>query len=85
VYQRLYSDIAQLFSVDVLTAYNGALLRVGLYLLIFWPTVGYYVYQDCKRRDRSSPRIRGIVYGFFGLLGLVAYISRKSRSKPADR
>jgi len=34
--------------MDLLTAYNGALLRIGLYLLIFWPTVGYYVYQDTK-------------------------------------
>jgi len=36
--------------MDILTAYNGALLRIGLYLLIFWPTVGYYVYRDSKNR-----------------------------------
>ena len=70
--------------MDIFTAYNGALLRMGLYLLIFWPTVGYYVYQDCKKRSRSSPHIRGFVYGFFGILGLIAYISRKSRSDSSD-
>ncbi len=63
--------------MDILSTYNGALLRVGLYLLIFWPTVGYYVYQDSKKRNRSSPHIRGVVYGFFGLLGLIAYIAQE--------
>lgn len=71
--------------MDILTAYNGALLRIGLYLLIFWPTVGYYVYRDSKRREYSSPRVRGFAYGFFGLLGLVMYISRRSRSERSDR
>jgi hypothetical protein len=71
--------------MDILTAYNGALLRIGLYLLIFWPTVGYYVYRDSKRLDYSSPHIRGFVYGFFGLLGLIVYISRRSGSEPSDR
>ncbi len=66
--------------MDILTAYNGALLRIGLYLLIFWPTVGYYVYRDSKNRNLSYPHIRGVIYGFFGLLGLISYISRKSKS-----
>ena len=71
--------------MDILTAYNGALLRMGLYLLIFWPTVGYYVYQDSKKRNCSSPHIRGFAYGFFGLLGLIAYISHKSRSGSSNQ
>ena len=71
--------------MDLLTAYNGALLRIGLYLLIFWPTVGYYVYQDSKKRNCTSPHVRGFVYGFLGVLGLIAYISRKSSSEPADQ
>ncbi|WP_193310767.1 hypothetical protein [Halorubrum halophilum] len=70
--------------MDLLTAYNGALLRIGLYLLIFWPTVGYYVYQDTKNRGRSSPHLRGAVYGFFGILGLVAYISRRTGDDASD-
>jgi hypothetical protein len=70
--------------MDILTAYNGALLRVGLYLLIFWPTVGYYVYQDNKKRSRSSPRLRGVIYGFFGILGLIVYISRKGGPDSSD-
>jgi hypothetical protein len=70
--------------MDILTAYNGALLRIGLYLLIFWPTVGYYVYQDSKNRGRSSPHRRGAVYGFFGILGLVVYISRRTGDDASD-
>lgn len=31
---------------DFLIAHNVALVRIGLYVPIFWPTVGYYVYQD---------------------------------------
>lgn len=69
--------------MDILTAYNGLLLRMGLYLLIFWPTVGYYVYQDSNKRGCSSPFIRGLTYGFFGILGLFVYFARKSRSNAA--
>lgn len=32
--------------MSLLTAYSGLLIRIGLYLFIFWPTVGYYVYAD---------------------------------------
>ncbi len=71
--------------MDILTAYNGALLRIGLSLLIFWPTVGYYVYQNSKKRNLSLPHIRGFIYGFFGILGLVSYIWRKSRSELSDQ
>ncbi len=42
--------IAPLQTGDLLTAYNGILVRMGLYILIFWPTVGYYVYQDSIKR-----------------------------------
>lgn len=66
--------------MDWLTAYNGLLLRVGLYLLIFWPTVGYYVYQDAKKRGLQSARIRGIGYGFLGILGLLVYMAQKERN-----
>ena len=72
-------------SMDVFTVYNGLFLRIGLYLLIFWPTVGYHVYQDAKKRGRSSPRLRGVVYGFLGLLGLVIYIATKKRGDAANQ
>jgi len=36
--------------MEFLSAYNGVLIRYGLYLLIFWPTVGYYVYKKSKSR-----------------------------------
>ncbi len=65
--------------MDWLTAYNGLLVRVGLYLLIFWPTVGYYIYRDATKRNLSSPKIQGVAYGVLGILGLVIYISQKAR------
>ena len=46
---------------------NGALLRIGLYSLLFWPTVGFYVYRDAKRRSASYPLARGVGFGLFGI------------------
>ncbi|OAQ52580.1 hypothetical protein HTG_13225 [Natrinema mahii] len=66
--------------MEWLSAYNGVLIRVGLYLLIFWPTVGYYVYEDSKKRGFFSPKIRGIAYWFLGVLGLFIYLSQKARA-----
>jgi hypothetical protein len=60
--------------MGLLIAYNGLLVRVGLYLLIFWPTVGYYVYSDSEKRGFSSPRLRGVVFGFLGLLGSLVHL-----------
>jgi hypothetical protein len=57
---------------------NGALLRIGLYLLLFWPTVGFYVYRDAKRRAVSRPLARGVGFGLFGIAGLLAYEARKT-------
>jgi hypothetical protein len=65
---------------DLLTAYNGALVRMGLYLLIFWPTVGYYVYQDSKQRDYSSPRLRAVALGALGILGLLIHLGLRHSS-----
>jgi uncharacterized membrane protein len=67
--------------MDPLAAYSGLFLRVGLYLLIFWPTVGYYVYHDSKQRDVSSPRLRGILYGVFGIAGVFVYLAQRERAK----
>jgi hypothetical protein len=52
--------------MSLLTAYSGLLMRMGLYLLIFWPTVGYYVYSDSEKKELSNPRLRGLVLGFLG-------------------
>jgi hypothetical protein len=60
--------------MSLLTAYNGLLVRVGLYLLVFWPTVGYYVYTDANRRGLARPRSRGVVLGFLGILGLLIHL-----------
>lgn len=67
--------------MEVLTAYSDLLVRVGLYLVIFWPTVGYYIYRDATNREISSPAIRGLAYGFFGILGLFVYLYQKTQSE----
>jgi len=51
-----------------LTACNGLLVCIGLYLLLFWLTVGYYVYSDSEKREFSNPQLRGVVLGILGLL-----------------
>ena len=61
--------------MSVLTAYGGLLIRVGLCLLVFWPTVGYYVYSDSKKQDLSNPQLRGLLLGFLRLAGLLVRLS----------
>jgi len=61
-------------TTELLTAYDGLVVRVGLYLAVFWPTVGYYVYDRSKKHGLPNPRLRGVIYGFFGILGLVVYM-----------
>jgi hypothetical protein len=60
--------------MSLLTAYSGLLVRVGLSLLVFWPTVGYYVYSDSEKREFSNPQLRGVVLGFLGVLGLLVHL-----------
>lgn len=73
--------------MDALVAYDGLLLRVGLYLLVFWPTVGHYVYRDrdAEGRGRPSPGLTGLVYGSLGLLGLALSLPRRDRRESMDR
>ncbi|MCX2818682.1 hypothetical protein EGH25_04870 [Haladaptatus sp. F3-133] len=65
---------------ELLTAYNGLVVRVALYVLVLGPPVGYYVYDDSKKRGLSRPRLRGFAYGVLGILGLFVYMARKARS-----
>lgn len=64
---------------SLLTAYGGLLIRVGLYLLVFWPAVGYYVYSDSETRELSNPRLRGLVLGFLGIVGLLIHLGLVGR------
>jgi len=65
--------------MSLLTAYSGLLVRMGLYLLIFWPTVGYYVYSDSEKKELSSPRLRGLILGFLGIIGLLIHLALVQR------
>ncbi|WP_458205420.1 hypothetical protein [Haladaptatus sp. NG-SE-30] len=66
--------------MDIFAAGNGAVLRFALYLLLFWPTVGYYVYRDSTRRGKSQPLARGLAIGAFGIAGLAVYLFRRDYS-----
>lgn len=63
------------------TVGDSLLLRVGLYLLAFWPTVGYYVYADSKRRGLSRPRLRAAALGFLGVAGLLVHLNLRGREQ----
>jgi hypothetical protein len=67
--------------MNLLTAYNGLLVRVGLYLLVFWPTVGYYVYSDSEKRGMVNSKLRGVVLGFLGILGLLIHLALVQRQE----
>jgi hypothetical protein len=60
--------------MDPLSAFNGVFIRFGLYILIFWPIVGYYVYVKSKEQGLSNPKKRGIVLGFLGIPGLLIHL-----------
>lgn len=70
--------------MDWLTPYTGLLVRAGLYLLVFWPTVGYYIYRDATERNLPSPKIRGVAYGVLGILGSAIYLSQKARGETSS-
>jgi hypothetical protein len=65
--------------MSLLTVYNGLFIRIGLYLLIFWPTVGYYVYADSEKRKLSNPQLRGLLLGFLGIVGLFIHLGLVQR------
>jgi hypothetical protein len=60
--------------MSLLAAYNGLLVRMALYLLVFWPTVGYYVFSDADKHELSNPKLRGFVLGFLGIPGLLIHL-----------
>lgn len=70
--------------MDPLTWGNGLLVRVGLYLLVFWPTVGYYIYTDLQKRGVNQPILKGIGYGVLGALGLFIYLAKREHAKAAQ-
>ena len=51
------------------------------YLLVFWPTVGYYVYDDSRRRGHAHPVARGVAFGFLGVVGVFVHL-RTRRERP---
>lgn len=47
----------------------------GLASLFFWVLIGQYVYRGANRENRSSPILRGIFWGVFGVVGAVTYLA----------
>jgi|AntRauTorcE11898_2_1112593.scaffolds.fasta_scaffold05818_1 hypothetical protein len=65
--------------MSLLTTYNGLLVRISIYLLIFWPTVRYEVYSVSEKRGLRNPQLRGILLGFLGLMGLIIHLGIAQR------
>lgn len=57
----------------------GLLVRVALYWLVFWPTVGYYVYTDAGRRELPRQRLLAVGFGALGVVGLIGYLWWRDR------
>lgn len=54
----------------------------GLVFLFFWVLIGQYVYREAKREDRSSPTLRGVFWGVYGVVGAVTYLAHiRTREK----
>jgi len=51
-----------------------AWLAEGLVSLFFLTLIGQYTYREAKRRDRSSPELRGVFWIVFGVVGVVRYL-----------
>lgn len=50
---------------------NGMLLVIVVaYFVVFWPTFAYQIYGDSVYRGLPYPRIRGVLLGFLGFIGL---------------
>lgn len=56
---------------------DPAVVRLLGYLLVFWPTVGYYVYDDSRRRGHTRPLARGVLIGFLGVVGVFVHLSTR--------
>lgn len=54
--------------------YDILLIHIGVYLLLFWPTVGYYVYSDSRKQGINHTKSRGFLLGFLGIIGLLIHI-----------
>ena len=80
----LIQSVGRPFRTDPITAFDGALLRVGLYVLLFGPVVGGYVYWDATRRGLSRPRLRAVAYGPLGVPGALLYELRKGNAAGSD-
>jgi len=67
-----------------MTTETGALIRIGLYLALFWPVVGWAIYIDAKRNNIAKPRFLAVAYGFFGPIGGMVYWNRYKTSKKSS-
>lgn len=58
-------------------------VRVVLPHLLFAPVVAYYVDRDATRHGHPHPRRAALLYGLFGIPGVLAYELRKRRNGAA--
>lgn len=63
---------------------GGEFLTIGLVFLFFWLLVGQYWYREARKRGRTSPELRGLFWGVFGVVGVFVYLVR-IRRREKDR
>ncbi|RCU47024.1 hypothetical protein DU504_06725 [Haloplanus salinus] len=56
-------------------SFHRVSIRVERYLLVFWPTAGYYVCSGSGERGASDPQLRGVAWGSLDILGLFIRLS----------
>jgi hypothetical protein len=57
---------------------DPTLVRLVGYLALFWPTVGYYVYDDSRRRGHARPLARGVLIGALGIVGVFVHLRTRN-------
>lgn len=49
----------------------GTPLRVLVYSIFFWSLIGFYAFNEAKREERTSPKLRAVGWPVFGLIGVI--------------
>ena len=49
-------------------------ITTGVVFLFFWILIGQYAYREAKGEGRTVPKLRGIFWGVFGIVGAVSYL-----------
>ena len=49
-------------------------ITTGVVFLFFWILIGQYAYREAKGEGRTVPKLRGIFWAMFGIVGAFSYL-----------